>query len=185
MDIVKEKWKKSLISRTWERCMSLGSGRSSFSGMMTKSKSWHCSSKTTSPERSDKGNKKCRVAPEGCFSVYVGPQKQRFVIKTEFANHPLFKMLLEDAESEYGYEIQGPITLPCEVDLFYNVLAEIESNNGDDQIDPGCSFAKGYSPLILCSPVRRSNHRVHSYKGYGAYRLLSPSRMLKMNGFYV
>jgi hypothetical protein len=44
------------------------------------------------------------VAPEGCFPVYVGPKKQKFVIKIEYANHSLFQMLLEEAESEYGYD---------------------------------------------------------------------------------
>ncbi|KAK2644453.1 hypothetical protein Ddye_019648 [Dipteronia dyeriana] len=42
-------------------------------------------------------------------------------------------MLLEDAELKYGYDAQGPILLPCHVDLFYKVLAAMES--GDDEID--------------------------------------------------
>lgn len=199
MDIVKQKWKKNLILKTWERCKSLGSSSSSGSGsgsgsssnnkkpscvmMMIKSKSW-----SSSPERNNNyNNKGCQVAPEGCFSVYVGPQRQRFVIKTEFANHPLFKILLEDAESEYGYENQGPIMLPCDVDLFFKVLAELEST-GDEDDDHDIANKGCCSPLVLCSsPARRPNHRISS-KDYGAgaggaYRLLSPSRLLKMNGF--
>lgn len=43
-------------------------------------------------------------------------------------NHPSFKLLLEDATMEYGYKNEGPILLSCDVDLLYNVLAEIERN---------------------------------------------------------
>lgn len=74
------------------------------------------------------------MVPEGCFSVYVGPQKQRFVIKTENANHPFFQILLEEAASEYGYNNEGPLELPCDVDLFVKVLVEMDSS---DEIGQG------------------------------------------------
>ncbi|KAL0369154.1 UNVERIFIED_CONTAM: Auxin-responsive protein SAUR32 [Sesamum calycinum] len=53
-------------------------------------------------------------------------QKQRFVIKTEYVNHPLFRDLLEEAESEYGYSSEGPLQLPCEVDRFLGVLDQMD-----------------------------------------------------------
>ena len=172
MDIMKEKWKKNLIVKTWDRCRSLRGGRSKSSSFLTKSKSWNGTG-TGEEEEGRHKHKRKLVAPEGCFTVYVGPEKQRFVVKTEFANHPLFKMLLEDAELEYGYNSQGPILLPCEVHLFCKLLAEMDCC--DDRIIPaGCNFA-------ACSPVRRSIS--NGNKAYGAYRLLSPSRMLKMNQF--
>ncbi|OMO93828.1 Auxin responsive SAUR protein [Corchorus olitorius] len=188
MDVVKMKWKKNVFVKAWERCVSLGTGGggnkssgNSNCDALRKSKSWHCTSTTTGrsfstssssalEEDNKKGKKKRQVAPEGCFSVYVGPQRQKFVVKTEFANHPLFKMLLEDAEDEYGFRSEGPLQLPCDVDLFYKVLAEMDSG---EEISPVCSF--GYSPLILCSPSRR----LHS--SYGSYKLLTPSRLLKLN----
>ncbi|KAH7578545.1 hypothetical protein JRO89_XS01G0396900 [Xanthoceras sorbifolium] len=180
MDMIKQKWKKNLISKTWERCKSVGyssSNKSSAGNSLTRSKTWHCTTKSSSssPEKERPNNKCHQVAPEGCFTVYVGPQKERFVVNTKFANHPLFKMLLEDAELEYGYDTQGPILLPCKVDLFYKVLAAMESED-DDDIDH--HHPKGYSPLILCSPARRPSHRSSK-----AYRLFSPSRLLKLNGF--
>ncbi|KAF8390691.1 hypothetical protein HHK36_025218 [Tetracentron sinense] len=158
MDAVKGKGKKGLIIKTWERCRSIGGGRkrspvNPFTPM-SKSRSWPRNS--DSPEE-NKLIVRGQVAPEGCFSVYVGPQKQRFVLKTKYANHPLFKMLLEEAELEYGYNSEGPLALPCNVDLFYKVLSEMDS----DKIRQGCNFAKGY----------------------GSYRLLSPSRMVVMNRF--
>ncbi|KAA8517303.1 hypothetical protein F0562_017596 [Nyssa sinensis] len=128
MDLVNGKRKKGLIIKTWERCTSLGGGggKKNSSGipraLMMKTKSWPrmISSSTAPPEEENRARKR-RVAPEGCFSVYVGAQKQRFVIKTEYANHPLFKMLLEEAELEYGYNSEGPLALPCDVDFFYKV----------------------------------------------------------------
>ncbi|XWS51461.1 hypothetical protein CRYUN_Cryun12cG0178300 [Craigia yunnanensis] len=175
------KWKKNVIVRAWERCWLLGIGSKKSSGTscdaLKKSKSWHCSTtRSSSLEEDHKGKKKCHVAPEGCFSVYVGPQRQRFVIKTEFANHPLFKKLLEDAELEYGFSGEGPLLLPCDVDLFYEVLAEMDSG---EEISPVCSFV--YSPLILCSPSPRQSSSIN--KGYGSYKLLTPSRMLKLNSY--
>ncbi|KAK8658989.1 hypothetical protein V6N13_029207 [Hibiscus sabdariffa] len=133
MDIVKKKWKNNMVVKVWERC---------------------CKRSSTPPADSTGGVK---VAPEGCFFVYVGPQRQRFVIKTEVANHPLFQMLLEDAELEYGFSNEGPLLLPCDVDLFNRVLSEIDNADADDDPErtPLCSFA--------CSPSRRS------------YKLLVPS----------
>lgn len=115
---------------------------------MSKSRSW-----SRSVDSNEDGiHLKRKVAPQGCFSVYVGPEKERFVIKTEYANHPLFKMLLEEAEMEYGYNPNGPIALPCEVELFHKILNEMDS----DEIPRGCSFAKGYVAYHLLSPSRVS-----------------------------
>lgn len=100
------------------------------------------------------------VAPTGCFPVYVGPTRQRFVVRAEFANHPLFKMLLEDAEMEYGFTSEGPLLLPCEVDLFCKVLGEMDC---DDDHQGGFGYAS-------CSPFNRMGKH-----GYG---LLTPPRLL-------
>ncbi|KAM2228154.1 hypothetical protein ACFX1S_015322 [Malus domestica] len=151
MDIIKGKWKKNLIANAWKRWSLQRKSSSKVHNSLTKSKSRHCSSNT----RKSKG----QVAPDGCFSVYVGPHRQRFAVKTEFANHPLFKMLLDDAEMEYGYNCEGPILLPCDVDLFYKVLAEMESS--EEVSTPNCGFVKGYGSLMLCSPARRLNSCIH------------------------
>ncbi|GLJ45010.1 hypothetical protein SUGI_0947430 [Cryptomeria japonica] len=60
--------------------------------------------------------------PEGYLAVYVGAERKRFVIRTEHINHPLFRMLLDQAENEYGFQSFGPLTLPCEVSLFRKIL---------------------------------------------------------------
>ncbi|XP_058093062.1 auxin-responsive protein SAUR72 [Magnolia sinica] len=137
------------ILQTLARSRSISSVKRSSgipSGPMSKSKSWPRATNTGN----DKHCPKHRVAPEGCFSVYVGPEKERFVIKTEYANHPLFKMLLEEAEMEYGYNSCGPLALPCGVDIFHKVLCEMDS----DEIPSGCNFTKGYAGYQLLSPSR-------------------------------
>lgn len=170
------KWKKC--------CTSLSKNKSSEAttnneATLKKCKTWPIeSANTTSLSGEQKrGKGKTQAAPNGCFSVYVGPEKQRFVVRAELANHPLFMMLLEDAESEYGFNSQGPILLPCDVDLFYKVLAEMD---GGDQIEtPRCSFSS--SPLVLlCSP-RHHNFGGDNHPNYGGYKVLSPSRLLKLN----
>lgn len=168
--MIKEKTAKkgNLINKTWQRCKSIGRGLRSTSpgpsirrGMTTKSKSWPRMISAASEEEK-RENKKGRVAPEGCFSVYVGPQRQRFVVKTEYVNHPLFKMLLEEAESEFGYDTQGPLMLPCNVDIFHRVLMEMDHDGGADNVRSGyCGFPKRH----------------------GSYHLLSPSRMVAINQF--
>ncbi|XP_043687167.1 auxin-responsive protein SAUR71-like [Telopea speciosissima] len=125
----KNRGRKGLICKTWERCRSMGNrgNRNRLSPTpISKSRSWPRSANSPDESNSSKRSSKRRqVAPEGCFTVYVGPQRQRFVIKTEYINHPLFKMLLEEAELEYGYSSQGPLSLPCDVDLFYKVFSEM------------------------------------------------------------
>lgn len=153
-----------LIKKTWERCKSFSHGRSSekFPEAPKKSKSWPritgAAAAAAASLEDDKRVKKGRVAPEGCFSVYVGPEKRRFVIKTEYANHPLFKLLLEEAEVEYGYNSEGPLVLPCNVETFLRVLLEMDSS---DEIHQGCTFTRSHS----------------------SYRLLSPSPMVARNHF--
>ncbi|CAM0952287.1 unnamed protein product [Alopecurus aequalis] len=63
---------------------------------------------------------------EGCFSVYVGTGRQRFVVRTECVNHPLFRVLLEEAEEVFGYTAAGPLELPCDAEEFARVLEQIE-----------------------------------------------------------
>ncbi|KAJ8752606.1 hypothetical protein K2173_005495 [Erythroxylum novogranatense] len=189
MDILKGRWKQNLFRRIWDRCRSMGANRCKKcpTATMKRSNTWHRTDRSTIEEDDDDHHQQhcCRmrsnknmiqVAPEGCFSVYVGPQKQRFVVKTKFASHPLFKMLLEDAELEYGFNSEGPLLLPCDVDLFYKILAEMD--NSDEEV----SSPIGCSSFVMCSP-RRASFELISNKSCGAYRILPPSPLLKLNKF--
>ncbi|KAI7758158.1 hypothetical protein M8C21_015676 [Ambrosia artemisiifolia] len=122
---------------------------------------------------------KKKVAPEGFFPVYVGPEKQWFAVKTKYVNHPLFRTLLQDTETEYGYNTPGPIVLPCEVDLFYRVVAEMEAKETESY---GFGFGFGYG---LCSPFHPSlrfaeAQGVRIGKEYGGYGVLTRSSLIKM-----
>lgn len=142
---------KKMVLKTLSRCRTLNNtaGRSSINNPfsnMVKSKSWHAQAGYDTETCS----KKPPVAPEGCFTVYVGPEKERFVIKMKYINHPLFKMLLEEAETEYGYCCEGPLALPCEVQLFHYLLWEMSHDHIPSH---GCNFAKTpASPCYLFNP---------------------------------
>uniref|UniRef100_A0A6N2MDN1 SAUR family protein n=1 Tax=Salix viminalis TaxID=40686 RepID=A0A6N2MDN1_SALVM len=172
MDAVKDtKRKKSLFLRGWYRSITIGREKPSKKSVssFTKSKSWHCTMKPADEDDEMSTNNKSKKK-----TLYVGPEKQKFAVKAEFANHQLFKMLLEDAELEYGHNSEGPILLPCDVGFFYKVLAEMESDEVDDILinPPSCSS------LALCSPARRFNSKKD---GYGAYTILTPSRTLELS----
>lgn len=176
MDLLKGKWTKNLIIKACRRCSTLSNQTSSKAcaapSSLTKRKSWSCSTSTCKRKR----NKTVQIAPFGCFAVYIGPEKQRFLVKTEFANHPLFKGLLEDAALEYGYKNDGPILLPCDVDLFYNVLAEIESSIVEDM---NSSTNWSLIQIFFCPARRRHwNSRMYNKGCGGDYWLLSPSPVL-------
>ncbi|KAK2385023.1 hypothetical protein P8452_39820 [Trifolium repens] len=144
MDFVK-KCKRVLGSnkRLYDSEESCGSGRSY--GKISENK---CHKK-----QKDINNKK---PPNGCLCVYVGSERQRFVIKIKIFNHPLFKTFLEDVENEYGYTNDGPLWLPCDVDLFCEALVEIES-----AMDHKHNSVSHYSSLSC-----RSNYNLSSAANY-------------------
>ncbi|KAJ6418890.1 hypothetical protein OIU84_002125 [Salix udensis] len=57
---------------------------------------------------------------------FQGEEQQRFVIPVIYINHPLFMELLKEAEEEFGFDQEGPITIPCHVEEFRNVQGMIE-----------------------------------------------------------
>ncbi|KAK1632219.1 hypothetical protein QYE76_006534 [Lolium multiflorum] len=99
---------------------------------------------------------RCRSTPvrqkpaEGCFSVYVGAGRQRFVVRTECLNHPLFRTLLEEAEEEFGYTAAGPLELPCDADAFARVLEQIEE---EKQRAAGLARRNSYGLLGTSQPI--------------------------------
>ncbi|RLM58102.1 uncharacterized protein C2845_PM18G03020 [Panicum miliaceum] len=99
------------------------------------------------------GGARAGLAAAGCFSVYVGAGRERFVVPVARANHRLFRRLLDDAELEYGYAAQGPLALPgCDVAAFLGVMSQIEHHDdgggggGDNDV---------FSPT-MCGLIPRS-----------------------------
>ncbi|MCL7022119.1 hypothetical protein MKW94_020892 [Papaver nudicaule] len=66
--------------------------------------------------------------PKGYLAVYVGPELRRFIIPTTYLTQPLFKVLLEKAEEEFGFEHKGGLTIPCEIETFKYLLKCMETN---------------------------------------------------------
>lgn len=70
------------------------------------------------------------TTPTGTFAVYVGDERQRFVVPTGYLSHPLFKMLLDKAYNEFGFEQKSGLVVPCSVAAFQEVVSAVECCNG-------------------------------------------------------
>lgn len=77
------------------------------------------------------GNSEKRPAtPIGCLAVYVGEEAKRFVVPLRFLSHPLFKVLLEKAKEEYGFEQRRGLVIPCSVWIFQEVVRVVDCCHG-------------------------------------------------------
>ncbi|XP_027112108.1 auxin-induced protein X15-like [Coffea arabica] len=68
--------------------------------------------------------------PAGHVAIRVGSSFRRFVVRATYLNHPIFKKLLVQAEEEYGFVNQGPLTIPCNEFVFEQIL-EFVSRGGE------------------------------------------------------
>ncbi|XP_022868909.1 auxin-responsive protein SAUR15-like [Olea europaea var. sylvestris] len=76
------------------------------------------------------GSPSSTKTPPGTFAVYVGEERQRFMVPTGYLSHPLFKMLLEKAYNEFGFEQRNGLVVPCSVPAFQEVVSAVECCNG-------------------------------------------------------
>ena len=67
--------------------------------------------------------------PRVYIALYVGEERRRFLLKANMINHPLFATLLEKANEEFGFDQEGPITIPCDIAFFEHIILLVESNN--------------------------------------------------------
>ncbi|KAL3623564.1 hypothetical protein CASFOL_032380 [Castilleja foliolosa] len=72
--------------------------------------------------------------PRGYLAVYVGPELRRFIIPTSYLSDPLFKVLLEKVEEEFGFDHSGGLTIPCDTETFKYLLQCME-NHRKEQAD--------------------------------------------------
>ncbi|XP_031258523.1 auxin-responsive protein SAUR50-like [Pistacia vera] len=63
--------------------------------------------------------------PKGHLAVYVGENRSRHIIPISMLSHPEFKVLLKNAEEEYGFKHEMGLTLPCDEVFFLNLVAII------------------------------------------------------------
>ncbi|KAJ1270704.1 hypothetical protein BS78_06G072200 [Paspalum vaginatum] len=105
------------------------------------------------------GGRPAPTTPAGCFAVLVGPERERFAVRAERANHPRFRALLEEAEAAYGFPRpadDGPLLLPCGVEEFVRVMSEVERDEHDGVLRAAAaalvagSAAPSWSPAWRC-----------------------------------
>ncbi|PSS01592.1 Auxin-responsive protein [Actinidia chinensis var. chinensis] len=68
--------------------------------------------------------------PTGFFALYVGEERERFLVPTGYLSHPLFKMLLDKAYNEFGFEQRNGLVVPCSVGAFQEVVSAVEGCQG-------------------------------------------------------
>lgn len=64
--------------------------------------------------------------PTGFVAVYAGEERRRFVVPTEYLSHPLFRMLLEKAYEEFGFDQSSVLAVPCSVSAFQEIVTAVE-----------------------------------------------------------
>ncbi|KAI3455746.1 hypothetical protein Pfo_012409 [Paulownia fortunei] len=109
------------------------------------------------------------AVPKGYVAVCVGKELKRFVIPTEYLRHQVFGILLREAEEEFGFQQEGVLKFPCEVDLFEKILKMMEDKGSSsspsslllqDEEEFGCvgdhdfiiTCANNYSPDTELTP---------------------------------
>ncbi|XVF35865.1 hypothetical protein REPUB_Repub19eG0008200 [Reevesia pubescens] len=88
-----------------------------------------------------------RKRKKGHFAVYTREGK-RFVVPLYYLNHPIFRVLLEMAEEEFGIENHGPLQVPCEEELMDYILSLLRKNpceNVDKALASMTTTCKGAS----------------------------------------
>ncbi|KAH0721103.1 hypothetical protein KY284_006133 [Solanum tuberosum] len=68
--------------------------------------------------------------PIGNLAIYVGEERERFIVPTSYLSHPLFKILLEKTYNEFGFDQTNGLVVPCSVNAFQEVVNAVECCNG-------------------------------------------------------
>ncbi|CAN8304640.1 unnamed protein product [Cochlearia groenlandica] len=96
---------------------------------------------------------------KGHFAVYTR-EGRRFVLPLDYLKHPIFQVLLEMAEEEFGSTILGPLQVPCDGVLMDHILMllrkrSLHGHNGDGDDDDVTSINSSsvsyFFPMFLCN----------------------------------
>ncbi|KAL3505463.1 hypothetical protein ACH5RR_035304 [Cinchona calisaya] len=96
---------------------------------------------------------------KGQFAVYTKEGK-RFVVPICYLNHPIFRVLLEMAEEEYGLTVDGPLQIPCEKEFMEYILNLVKKHpplEMDKALPSVASDCKGVSAASLLPPGQAQN----------------------------
>ncbi|XVE56251.1 hypothetical protein DITRI_Ditri03aG0223400 [Diplodiscus trichospermus] len=91
-----------------------------------------------------------RKRKKGHFAVYTREGK-RFVVPLYYLNHPIFKVLLEMAEEEFGTENHGPLQVPCEEELMDYILSLLRKHHPSEIAD------KDFESMTSCKGASLSS----------------------------
>lgn len=80
--------------------------------------------------------------PRGHLAVVVGEARRRFVVRTDFLNHPVLRQLLDQAYEEYGYASTGPLAIPCDEFLFEDIVHSLRGGTSTNQFS--CPFMAAF-----------------------------------------
>ncbi|KAF8715387.1 hypothetical protein HU200_027027 [Digitaria exilis] len=126
------------------------------------------------------------AAPPGSFPVLVGPERERFVVRVENANHRLFMELLDEAEAEYGFPRTAaaagePLVLPCSAEKFRRVMAEVETDDDKEEEDDEVIVAARGGAVVdvdgSSAPRSPAWMFLAKWSGSGGYvKMMSPAR---------
>ncbi|KAH7282627.1 hypothetical protein KP509_35G040700 [Ceratopteris richardii] len=80
-------------------------------------------------------NKK-KQAPKGHVVLYVDGGSERYAVPIFCLNHPLFQDLLERTASEFGFNQQGGLVMPCCAEELEQTLCRISSIHESYELSP-------------------------------------------------
>ncbi|XAR72750.1 hypothetical protein NMG60_11019491 [Bertholletia excelsa] len=74
-----------------------------------------------------RGSSDSAGVPKGHFPVHVREaQKKRFVVPISYLDHPSFRVLLSQAEEEFGFDqLMGGLTIPCREEGFIDLICSL------------------------------------------------------------
>uniref|UniRef100_A0A7N0TX66 Small auxin up regulated protein n=1 Tax=Kalanchoe fedtschenkoi TaxID=63787 RepID=A0A7N0TX66_KALFE len=105
------------------------------------------------------GEPRSGTVPKGYLALCVGNDMKRFIIPTEYLCHEAFKILLTEAEEEFGFQQEGVLRLPCDEFVFEDALKAIRKKPSvilKHQSRAG--EAKGNSSCSLESQLSEASH---------------------------
>ncbi|XP_059281528.1 protein SMALL AUXIN UP-REGULATED RNA 51-like [Lycium ferocissimum] len=63
--------------------------------------------------------------PKGHFVVYVGENRTRYIVPISILSRPEFRILLQRAEEEFGFDHDMGLTIPCDEDFFESLTSSM------------------------------------------------------------
>ncbi|KAE8724685.1 Auxin-induced protein 6B [Hibiscus syriacus] len=102
-------------------------------------KQWRRNARITADRNNGNNERAPSDVPSGHVAVVVGVSMRRFIVRATYLNHPMFRNLLVQTEEEYGFNNDGPLTIPCDESFFEEILRVV---SGPDSSSTSGRFSK-------------------------------------------